>query len=137
MDSSPSPESQFSGRADRLESSQSFVERPIAYGFYELASPIKEGKATAYATELEGVNNPNPLAICGEAEAMNASLKDAGEERYLGAKVCGFFLKYRLLSLPSEDESMVSVSFLGETLSSVCFGDEISVQGIANALVFS
>ncbi len=157
-----SSEGQLSEKTDSLESSQSFVERAITYEFYELSSPIKEGQATTYAAKLEGVSNPNPLAVCGEAAALNASLKDASKEGYrfegwfalkeqskdlgdgtfswsvseltnlrdgyLGIKVCGFFLKYHALSVSSEDESMGSVSFLGETVSSACFGDEISVQ---------
>ncbi len=112
------------------------------------------------------MSNPNPLAICGEAEAADASLKDARKkgyrfegcfalkeqseapedgtlswsvselmnlhEGYLGTKVCGLFLKYHVFSASSEDESMGSVNFLDETLSSACFGDNLLVQMRAN-----
>ena len=52
---------------------------------------------------------------------------------YFGAKVCALFSKYHTISLSSNNQTAGTAEFVGDSVTSACVGEEISVRAAANA----
>ncbi len=54
-------------------------------------------------------------------------------DAYFGTEICGFFSKYQSLSVTSNNDNAGKAEFVGEEISSACYGDEISVKATPNS----